>query len=50
MTQYQSIGDLSLRLGGTLRDARLAYMTLGTLAPDGRNAVLMTHGYTSSHT
>ncbi len=50
MTQYQSIGDLPLRLGGTLRDARLAYMTLGTLAPDGRNAVLMTHGYTSSHT
>ncbi|MEQ8397541.1 alpha/beta fold hydrolase [Thalassobaculum sp.] len=50
MTQYQSIGDLPLRLGGTLPDARLAYMTLGTLAPDGRNAVLMTHGYTSSHT
>lgn len=50
MTLYQSIGDLPLRLGGTLRDARLAYVTLGRLAPDGRNAVLMTHGYTSSHT
>lgn len=49
MTQYQSIGDLPLRLGGTLRDARLAYVTLGRLAPDGGNAVLMTHGYTSSH-
>lgn len=49
-TQYQSIGDLPLRLGGTLRDARLAYVALGTLAPDGRNAVLMTHGYTSAHT
>ena len=48
-TQIQSIGDLPLRLGGTLRDARLAYVALGTLAPDGRNAVLMTHGYTSSH-
>ena len=26
----------------------LAYETYGTLAPDGRNAVLLTHGYTSS--
>lgn len=49
MTQYQSIGDLPLRMGGVLRDAKLACITLGTLAPDGRNAVLMTHGYTSSH-
>jgi len=49
MTQTQSIGDLPLRLGGTLKDARLAYVALGRLAPDGRNAVLMTHGYTSSH-
>lgn len=49
MTLYQSVGVLPLRLGGTLRDARLAYITLGRLAPDGRNAVLMTHGYTSSH-
>ena len=28
---------------------RLAYVTHGRLAPDGRNAVLLTHGYTSSH-
>jgi homoserine O-acetyltransferase len=27
----------------------LAYETYGALAPDGRNAVLATHGYTSSH-
>jgi len=27
----------------------LAYETYGTLAPDGRNGVLVTHGYTSSH-
>ena len=32
-----------------LRDAALAYVTYGALAPDGRNAVLLTHGYTSSH-
>jgi len=24
----------------------IAYETYGTLAPDGRNAVLLTHGYT----
>jgi homoserine O-acetyltransferase/O-succinyltransferase len=49
MTQFQDIGDLPLRLGGVLRGARLAYVTRGRLAPDGRNAVLLTHGYTSSH-
>ncbi len=49
MTQFQEIGDLPLRLGGVLRSARLAYITRGRLAPDGRNAVLLTHGYTSSH-
>jgi homoserine O-acetyltransferase len=48
-TAFASIGDLALRHGGVLRDARLAYVTHGTLAPDGRNAVLLTHGYTSSH-
>ena len=50
MTQFQEIGDLPLQLGGVLRGARLAYITRGRLAPDGRNAVLLTHGYTSSHT
>ena len=29
-------------------EVTLAYETYGTLAPDGRNAVLLTHGYTSS--
>jgi homoserine O-acetyltransferase len=48
-TSIGSIGDLALRHGGRLRDAQLAYVTYGTLAPDGRNAVLLTHGYTSSH-
>lgn len=50
MTLFQEIGDLELRLGGTLRGAWLAYITRGRLAPDRRNAVLLTHGYTSSHT
>ena len=49
MTAFQDIGDLKLRLGGTLRGAQLAYITRGRLAADGRNAVLLTHGYTSSH-
>ena len=36
--------------GGTvLPELVLAYETYGKLAPDGRNAVLITHGYTSSH-
>ena len=48
-TQISQIGDLPLQLGGVLPDARLAYITRGTLAPDGRNGVLLTHGYTSSH-
>jgi homoserine O-acetyltransferase len=48
-TSIGSIGDLALRHGGRLRDARLAYVTYGELATDGRNAVLLTHGYTSSH-
>jgi len=43
------IGDLPLQSGAVLRAAQLAYTTYGTLAPDGRNAVLLTHGYTSSH-
>src|SRR5258705_5145626 len=48
-TSIGSIGDLPLRHGGVLRDAGLAYVTYGALAPDRRNAVLLTHGYTSSH-
>ena len=43
------IGDLELELGGVLRSVELAYVTYGSLARNGRNAVLLTHGYTSSH-
>ncbi len=48
-TLFASVGDIELRQGGVLRDAKLAYATWGTLAADGRNAVLVTHGFTSSH-
>jgi homoserine O-acetyltransferase len=33
--------------GEILPDVTLAYVTRGTLNPDGRNAILITHGYTS---
>jgi homoserine O-acetyltransferase/O-succinyltransferase len=35
--------------GAVLPELTLAYETYGTLAPDGRNAVLVAHGFTSSH-
>ena len=41
--------DFRLDKGGVLPVAELAYVHAGQLAPDGRNAVLMTHGYTSTH-
>ena len=41
--------DFKLESGVVLPELTLAYETYGTLAPDGRNAVLHTHGYTSSH-
>ena len=39
--------DLSLLGGGHLPEVTLAYVTRGRLAADGRNAILVTHGYTS---
>jgi homoserine O-acetyltransferase len=39
--------DFSLQRGGTLPEVTLAYASRGRLAPDGRNAILVTHGYTS---
>jgi homoserine O-acetyltransferase len=49
MTEFAAIGDLPLKQGAVLRDARVAYITRGRRAPDGSNTILMTHGYTSSH-
>ena len=44
-----SIGNLTLRGGAVLRDARIAYATFGTLSAARDNVVLITHGFTSSH-
>jgi homoserine O-acetyltransferase len=43
------IRDFRLSGGAVMPEARIVYETYGRLAPDGRNAVLVTHGYTSSH-
>jgi homoserine O-acetyltransferase/O-succinyltransferase len=40
--------DFKLASGTVMQEVTIAYETYGTLAPDGRNAVLLTHGYTSS--
>jgi homoserine O-acetyltransferase len=43
------IRDFRLHNGAVMPEANIAYETYGRLARDGRNAVLITHGYTSSH-
>jgi homoserine O-acetyltransferase/O-succinyltransferase len=39
--------DFQLEGGGNLPEVTLAYVARGRLAPGGRNAILITHGYTS---
>lgn len=41
--------DFRLASGETLPEVTIAYLTRGRLAPGGTNAILVTHGYTSSH-
>ncbi|MDE2333398.1 MAG: alpha/beta fold hydrolase [Rhodospirillales bacterium] len=48
-TRIWNGGEFTLERGGRLAQLEIAYATAGRLAPDGRNAVLLTHGYTSSH-
>jgi homoserine O-acetyltransferase len=43
------ISGFRLQNGSALPEAKIAYETYGRLAAGGRNAVLITHGYTSSH-
>jgi homoserine O-acetyltransferase/O-succinyltransferase len=43
------IRDFRLQNGEIMPEVAIAYETYGRLAADGRNAVLVTHGYTSSH-
>src|SRR4051794_40769321 len=49
MSDRYSFTDFRLQSGERLPEVTIAYTTRGTLAPDGRNAVLVTHGYTSGH-
>lgn len=42
-----SFRDFPLEGGDRLAEVTLAYVTRGRLAEDGRNAILVTHGYTS---
>ena len=44
-----SARDFRLESGKTLPILELAYETYGTLSPDRDNAILVVHGYTSSH-
>ena len=48
-TRIWNGGAFALERGGHLARLEVAYATAGSLAPDGRNAVLLAHGYTSSH-
>jgi homoserine O-acetyltransferase len=47
--RFYTIRDLRLANGEVMPEAVIAYETYGTLAADGRNAVLLTHGFTGSH-
>src|SRR6202521_5973268 len=44
-----TIRDFALQCGQALAQAAIAYETYGRLAAAGRNAVLLAHGFTSSH-
>jgi homoserine O-acetyltransferase len=43
------IRDFRLQNGAVIPEVNIAYETYGRLAANGKNAVLVTHGYTSSH-
>ncbi len=47
--RFFTLRDFRLATGAAMPEATIAYETYGRLAPDGRNAVLCTHGYTGSH-
>jgi homoserine O-acetyltransferase len=47
--RFFTLRDFPLTNGAVMPEARLAYETYGRLAPNGRNAVLVTHGFTGSH-
>jgi homoserine O-acetyltransferase len=43
------ISGFRLQNGTVMPQVKIAYETYGRLAANGRNAVLIAHGYTSSH-
>jgi homoserine O-acetyltransferase len=47
--QVFTFRDFRLEAGAILPEVGIAYVTRGHLDADGRNAILVTHGYTSSH-
>lgn len=47
--RFFTLRDFRLTHGAVMPEAVIAYETYGCLAPDGRNAVLLTHGFTGSH-
>ncbi|MBV8888309.1 MAG: alpha/beta fold hydrolase [Alphaproteobacteria bacterium] len=47
--QFFTLRDFRLQNGTVMPEATIVYETYGKLAPHGRNAVLITHGYTGSH-
>ena len=49
ITRVFTTHGFELESGAKLPEMKLAYATYGRLAPDGRNAILLTHGFTSSH-
>src|SRR5881409_477917 len=44
-----TVPAFKLESGVVLPELTLAYETYGRLAPDGKNAILVTHGFTSNH-
>src|SRR5882757_9496348 len=47
--RFFTIQGFRLVDGTVMPEATIAYETYGRLAPHGRNAMLVTHGYTGSH-
>jgi homoserine O-acetyltransferase/O-succinyltransferase len=47
--RFFTLRDFRLQNGAAIPEARIAYEIYGNLASHGRNAVLITHGYTGSH-
>lgn len=43
-----TVRDFALESGAVLPEMTIAFETYGRLAPDGANAILLTHGYTGS--